>query len=75
MAVKALSEIGDTWKNYEVIGIDEGQFFRDVSNFRIHSNLSRVDRRVLRNCSTQRQDCDNVRAKRNVFKGKVQLNS
>ena len=25
-----LSEIGEQWKKYEVIGIDEGQFFKDV---------------------------------------------
>jgi thymidine kinase len=26
-----LSEIEDEWREYEVIGIDEGQFFEDVS--------------------------------------------
>ena len=26
-----LSEIGEDWRNFEVIGIDEGQFFDDVS--------------------------------------------
>ena len=25
-----LAEIGDEWKEYDVIGIDEGQFFADV---------------------------------------------
>ena len=29
-AVKELSEIGNIWLNYDVIGIDEGQFFKDV---------------------------------------------
>jgi hypothetical protein len=29
--VTKLSEIGDTWKNYDVVGVDEGQFFLDVS--------------------------------------------
>ena len=26
-----LAELGDTWKEYDVIGIDEGQFYQDVS--------------------------------------------
>jgi hypothetical protein len=26
-----LSELGDDWKDYDVIGVDEGQFFKDVS--------------------------------------------
>lgn len=30
-AVTTLSELGDEWKNYDVIGIDEGQFYSDVS--------------------------------------------
>jgi hypothetical protein len=32
VAVKELSEIGDEWMDFDVIGIDEGQFFSDVSN-------------------------------------------
>ena len=31
VCVKLLAEIGDKWKNYDVIGVDEGQFFLDVS--------------------------------------------
>jgi len=31
VCVKTLAEIGDKWKNYDVIGVDEGQFFTDVS--------------------------------------------
>ena len=31
VAVKEIKEIGDDWKNFDVIGIDEGQFFTDVS--------------------------------------------
>ena len=31
VACTRLSEIGDTWKEFDVIGIDEGQFFEDVS--------------------------------------------
>ena len=31
VAVKELAEIGDLWTKYDVIGIDEGQFFCDVS--------------------------------------------
>ena len=28
-----LTELGDTWKTFDVIGIDEGQFFADVDTF------------------------------------------
>lgn len=31
VACKRLEEIGDEWKAFDVIGIDEGQFFEDVS--------------------------------------------
>jgi thymidine kinase len=31
-SVKLLSELGDSYRHYDVIGIDEGQFFKDVSN-------------------------------------------
>ena len=30
-AVSRLSELGDEWHEYDVIGIDEGQFYLDVS--------------------------------------------
>lgn len=30
VAVKELSEIGDEWMDFDVIGIDEGQFFSDI---------------------------------------------
>lgn len=30
-AVTKLSELGELWKQYDVIGIDEGQFYTDVS--------------------------------------------
>ena len=30
-AVSRLSELGDDWREYDVIGIDEGQFYLDVS--------------------------------------------
>ena len=30
-ACKILAELGDVYKDYEVIGIDEGQFFKDVN--------------------------------------------
>lgn len=33
VCVKTLAEIGDKWKNYDVIGVDEGQFFTDVVPF------------------------------------------
>ena len=29
--VTKLSELGASWKDYDVIGIDEGQFYSDVS--------------------------------------------
>lgn len=31
IGARALNEVGDIWKQYDVIGIDEGQFFPDVS--------------------------------------------
>ena len=34
---KAMSEVGSEYLNYEVIGIDEGQFFPDVSLERVTS--------------------------------------
>lgn len=33
VAVKALSELGDMWKNFDVLGIDEGQFYPDIVTF------------------------------------------
>lgn len=32
-AVTTLAELGDDWKNYDVLGIDEGQFYSDVVSF------------------------------------------
>jgi hypothetical protein len=31
ISVRALTDLGDSWKNYDCIGIDEGQFYKDVS--------------------------------------------
>ena len=31
--ISALSQLGDTWRGYDVIGIDEGQFFADIVEF------------------------------------------
>ena len=31
IGARTLKEIGDTYRDYDVIGIDEGQFFPDVS--------------------------------------------
>lgn len=28
-----LSEVGDAWREYDVVGIDEGQFFPDLMPF------------------------------------------
>ncbi len=28
-----LSALGDTWRDYDVIGVDEGQFFPDLVDF------------------------------------------
>ena len=33
VSVRLLSELGDSWRNYDVIGIDEGQFFKDCVDF------------------------------------------
>lgn len=33
IACKTLSELEDSWRHFDVIGIDEGQFFDDVVNF------------------------------------------
>ena len=30
---KMLSELNEIWRNYDVIGIDEGQFFEDIVHF------------------------------------------
>lgn len=30
VAVRELSELDDDWKSFDVIGIDEGQFFTDI---------------------------------------------
>ena len=34
-----LSDIGEEWKFYDVIGVDEGQFFEDVSRNYLTSSL------------------------------------
>ena len=31
MSCVRLEELGEIWKEYDVIGIDEGQFYEDVS--------------------------------------------
>ena len=31
--ISSLSQLGDQWKDYDVIGIDEGQFFGDIVEF------------------------------------------
>ena len=33
VAVTFLTELGDSWRSYDVIGIDEGQFFTDLVQF------------------------------------------
>lgn len=33
VSVSTLSELGDTWKQYRAIFIDEGQFFADITEF------------------------------------------
>ena len=30
-AVTRLEELGDSWRDYDVLGVDEGQFYLDVS--------------------------------------------
>lgn len=31
MAVMKLAELGERWREFDCIGIDEGQFYKDVS--------------------------------------------
>jgi thymidine kinase len=33
VACKKLADLGDIWEKYDVIGIDEGQFFEDLVYF------------------------------------------
>ena len=33
MGATKLSDIGEEWRFYDVIGVDEGQFFEDVGKF------------------------------------------
>lgn len=35
VSVRQLSELGESWRNYDCIGIDEGQFYKDVSKLEI----------------------------------------
>ena len=39
LGAKTLKEIGDIYREFDVIGIDEGQFFPDVSHFRMTAYL------------------------------------
>ena len=32
VSLQTLSDLKDLWKSYDCIGIDEGQFYEDVSN-------------------------------------------
>ena len=36
--MSALSELGDSWKQADVIGIDEAQFYKDVSHFSLFTS-------------------------------------
>ena len=38
-AVSCLAELGNDWRNYDVIGIDEGQFYSDVSHLIFAKNV------------------------------------
>ncbi len=33
MSCVLLEELGDLWKEYDIIGIDEGQFYEDIVEF------------------------------------------
>jgi hypothetical protein len=42
MGATKLSDVGEQWRFYDVIGIDEGQFFEDV---RIYNKFVYVNKR------------------------------
>ena len=54
----SLSEIGDLWKSFDVIGLDEGQFFEDVS-FRILPNCLLIIDCIFRGKCGQRRKGSN----------------
>jgi len=40
VSVQKFADIGDSWKNYDCIGIDEGQFYIDVVDFAENAALA-----------------------------------
>ena len=71
--VTKLSELGDDWKQYDVIGIDEGQFYLDVSVALLANQEWRLDRWVLRDGGRRRQNCNCQRSERRLFPRDLQL--
>ena len=53
LGAKTLKEIGDIYREFDVIGIDEGQFFPDVSFF--FDPLSSIDSGMVRPGSQRRE--------------------
>lgn len=75
VACKKLCEIKDNWRAFDVIGIDEGQFFEDVSppiiiywSLRLIHNFKNLDRWILGESSKFRKSCNNVSPEWNLAK-------
>jgi hypothetical protein len=69
VAVKQLSELEDRWEAYNVVTIDEGQFFLDVSYACLLT--CNIDCGVLGKCSTCWQDRANFSPKRYLLEGAI----
>ena len=56
ISARALAEVADVWSSYDVIGIDEGQFFPDVStlqSFKFKQGSKEATMRRPKNLNSQ----------------------